>query len=148
MSLSAKEIVSILQYYEQNYHTGMDISLIFGMIHAYTSGYSYLVSFLFKIMDEQLLDKDFFLDQSLIWIANEVKEAVKQLLKKTSTLFEDIKKKLVDYPELRAMLHAIFFNGQIFPYNMYNKVIDIGRMFGFIKEKSDQVCVSNRIFET
>ena len=72
----------------------------------------------------------------------------KRILKKPSTLFDDIKKKLTDYPELRKMLYAILFNGQVFPYNIYNKVIDIGSIFGFIKEGDDQVRISNRIFET
>ena len=46
------------------------------------------------------------------------------------------------------MLYAILFHGQSFPYNAYNSVIDMGKMFGFLKEYSGQAMIANRIFET
>ena len=148
MSLSVKEISSMLQEYEQDNQTGMDLFLIAQIIYDYTSGYPYLVSCLCKIMDEEILGKEYFSTPQKVWTVKGIKEAVRRILKKPSTLFDDIKKKLTDYPELRKMLYAILFNGQIFPYNIYNKVIDIGSIFGFIKEGDDQVRISNRIFET
>lgn len=46
------------------------------------------------------------------------------------------------------MLYAILFRGESYPYNPDNFAIDIGTMFGFIKEKNGQVVIANRIFET
>ena len=66
----------------------------------------------------------------------------------TNTLFDDMRKKIEDYPELRRMLYAMLFNGKQFPYNPDNFVIGVGVMFGFIKEQSGMTVVANRIFET
>ena len=44
MSFSVKQIVSMLQEYENDNHTGMDIDIISACIYDYTSGYPYLVS--------------------------------------------------------------------------------------------------------
>ena len=59
-----------------------------------------------------------------------------------------MRKRITDYPELKRMLYAILFYGQDFAYNPDNFVIDIGKMFGFLKESHGQVAIANRIFET
>lgn len=59
-----------------------------------------------------------------------------------------MRKRITDYPELKKMLYAILFYGQSFAYNPDNDVIDIGKMFGFLKESHGQVVIANRIFET
>ena len=33
------------------------------------------------------------------------------------------------------------------PYNQYNQVMDIGIMFGFLREENQAVAIANRIFE-
>ncbi len=68
--------------------------------------------------------------------------------KRDYTLFDDLRKKITDYKELKNMLYSILFQGESYPYNPDNFVIDIGTMFGFIKENDGQVVISNRIFET
>ncbi len=75
-------------------------------------------------------------------------EAVKMILCETNTLFDDMRKKITDYPELRTMLYAMLFQGQSFAYNPDNFAIDVGCMFGFIREEEGRIAVSNRIFET
>lgn len=45
-------------------------------------------------------------------------------------------KKLEDYPELKKMLRDILFNGKSYPFNLYNHAINIGKMFGFLVEKT------------
>lgn len=82
------------------------------------------------------------------WTPSGVSEAVKILLKESNTLFDDMIKKLEDYPELKKMLRDILFNGKSYPFNLYNHAINIGKMFGFLVEKNGAVSVSNRIFET
>lgn len=46
------------------------------------------------------------------------------------------------------MLQGILFQDQRYPYNRYNFVINLGEMFGFVKNNDGDVAVSNRIFET
>lgn len=74
-------------------------------------------------------------------------EAVKILVKESSTLFDDIRKKLDDFPSLRNILEEILFKGSQMPYNRYNQVMDIGIMFGFLREENHVVAIANRIFE-
>ena len=98
-----------------------------------------MVSKICKLIDERC-------DQN--WTKQGVLEAIKILLKETNTLFDDLRKKITDYKELKNMLYSILFQGESYPYNPDNFVIDIGTMFGFIKENDGQVVISNRIFET
>ena len=63
-------------------------------------------------------------------------------------MFDDMRKKITDYPELRKIIYAILFRGEAYPYNPDNFAIDIGAMFGFIADQDGQAVVANRIFET
>lgn len=140
MSFSAVDIAGMLKEYEQDYHTGMDIGKVAALIYDYTAGYPYLVSRICKIIDEKLEVK--------LWNQQGVVAAVKELLSESNTLFDDMRKKITDIPELRNMLYAILFTGQKIPYNPDNFAIDMGTMFGFIRNENGDVAVSNRIFET
>ena len=64
------------------------------------------------------------------------KLSVKALLKESSTLFDDIRKKLDDFPELRKCISGLLFDGSKIPYSRYNYILDVGIMFGFLKEDS------------
>lgn len=148
MSFSAREISCMLSEYEQDNKTGMNIPAIAEEIFNYTSGYPYLVSRICKILDEQIIGQAGFETYAQVWTLNGIVESIKELMKESNTLFDDMRKKLADYPELRNMLYAILFTGKSFPYNPDNFAIDIGVMFGFIKESNGLIAVSNRIFET
>lgn len=148
MSFSPADIAGMLAAYEQDKETGMDIKKISRAIYDYTSGYPFLVSGICKIMDEQFPKSGNFESPAVIWTEWGVAEAVKELLRESNTLFDDMCKKIADFPELHAMLYAILFQGKSFPYNTDNYAINIGSMFGFIKEQQGMVAVSNRIFET
>lgn len=138
MSFSSKEIAGMLKEYEKEHQTGMDMEQIAEQIYEYTSGYPYLVSRICKLIDERMEDG---------WTREGVNGAVKQILAEASTLFGDMRKKIADFPELRNMLYAILFEGKNFPYNQYEESIDVGVMFGFIKEEQGNIAVANRIFE-
>ncbi len=56
MAFSADQIAAMLQAYETDHGTGMDVREVAGEIYQYTSGYPYLVSALCKLMDERLPD--------------------------------------------------------------------------------------------
>ncbi len=142
MSFSAEEIAGMLEEYEGDYQTGMDIQEIARLIYDYTSGYPYLVSRICRLMDKR------YRREQETWCGKGVAEAVKLLLKETNTLSEDMHKQLTDYPQLKKMLYAMLFQGQSYPYNQSSFEIGIGTMFGFLKEENGSVAVTNRIFET
>ena len=147
MSFSVEEIAGMLEEYEENHGIGMDVEQVAQLIYDYTSGYPYLVSCICKVIDEKLSDADGFAEQCGAWSKEGVIAAAKYLLSNTNTLFDDMIKKVVDYPELRDMLYAILFTGKSIPYNPDHFAIHIGTMFGFVREVNGTVAVANRIFE-
>jgi len=148
MSFSAKDIQSMLKEYEQEHHTGMDTAEISQMIYDYTNGYPYLVSRICQIIDERICGTELFTTREAVWTKTGVLAAVKVLLKESNTLFDDMTKKLLDYPKLKEMLQSILFSGVSFPFKRENPLIDLGVTFGFLKDDHGIVAVSNRIFET
>ena len=140
MSFAAKDIISMLSEYEEEHHTNMDISSIAEELYAYTSGYPYLVSRLCQLIDENI-------PNGISWDHQGILAAVRLLLKDKNTLFDDIQKKLTDFPQLRDMLYAMLFQGITYPYHAYSNIISVGESVGFIKERNNQVVVANRIYE-
>ena len=139
MELDEKGIRGMLEDYEGDHHTGMDTAKIAKLIWDYTSGYPFLVSRLCMIIDERL-DAD--------WSDRGFLEAVNSLLKEQNTLFDDMRKKLDDFPDMRRMLTLMLYDGESFAYSAYDRAMNIAKMFNFIKEENGRVAVSNRIFET
>ncbi len=56
-------------------------------------------------------------------------------------------KHLAEYPELNTIFSNILFNGIEYTFNAYNTAMNIGVMFGFIKESNGIAVIANRIFE-
>ena len=54
MSFTAVQIASMLEEYEQDNHTGMNVEEMARCIYDYTSGYPYLVSAICKFLDEEI----------------------------------------------------------------------------------------------
>ena len=57
-------------------------------------------------------------------------------------------KHLREYPRLNTMLQNILFQGRRYTFEADAQIIQLGIMFGFLKEHAQTVCVANRIFET
>ena len=148
MSFSAMEIAGMLEEYEADHHTGMDIREISSLIYTYTSGYPYLVSSLCKNMDEEVLKTESIPDKNSPWTKNGFLTALKLLLNDNNTLFQSLTGKLNDFPELRTVLYQLLFTGRSMPYVPQNPSIEIASMFGFIKNINGTVAISNRIFES
>lgn len=143
MSFKVEDIVRMLQEYGQDVQMELDVDAMARLIYEYTSGYPFLVSYVCKIVDEQLLTPE---DRT--WSEAKISEGARRTLANNNTLFDDMEKKISDFPELRRMLYDILFHGQEFPFNLNNQIIGIGNMFGFVKEENGQAVISNRIFET
>lgn len=148
MSFSADEIEGMLQEYESEKHTGMDVQAIAHSIHEYTFGYPFLVSYICKILDEDIPRKERFAEGEPAWTEAGISEAVKYIIKEPRvTLFDSMMKQLEMHSELRTILSDILYRGRTIPYSPLNESVNLGIMFGFLAEKDGTVVVANRIFE-
>ena len=145
MDFSTEQIADMLYEYEADHKTGMDVVTVAGSICQYTSGYPYLVSLICKILDETLT-KNCLAGRS-VWSAEGIAEAVKIILKSNVALFDSMARQLDRYQDLRKMIEDILYQGKRIPFSPDIKSVSMGLMFGFLKEKEEQVVVANRIFE-
>ncbi len=148
MSLTEEGIAGMLQEYEEDYHTGMDVEDFARQLYGYTDGYPFLVSRLCKLLDEQVAGTKEYPDKASAWTKGGLLTAVKMLLYESNTLFDDMRKKIDEYPELSEMIYAILFTGKSIAFSPDYTAMDIGIRFGFIKRDGEQLTVANRIFET
>ncbi|MDE7313320.1 MAG: ATP-binding protein [Eubacterium sp.] len=148
LSLKPEEISAMLLDYEKDHATGMDISAISRLIYDYTSGYPYLASRICQIADERLPAAGAFAALSEIWTQEGIAAAEQLLRKEPNPLFDDLVKKITDFPKLKQMLQDILFCGSSFPYEYENHLIQLGTTFGFLKESQGNAVIANRIFET
>lgn len=147
MNFSAQQIAGMLAEYEADYHTGMDIQAISEEIYAYTSGYPVLASMICKRIDERIMGSDGFEDAKKAWSKAGVEKAVIIILKESNLLFESMVKQLDTYEDLYKMIVDIIYCGRRIPFSMEEKSINLGVMFGFLKEQNGRVLVANRLFE-
>ncbi len=145
MSFSAEQIAVMLQEYASENQVDMDCLKVAEEIYQYTSGYPYLVSAVCKLMDEKLPAMQTGIRK--IWTREGVAAAVGLLLKKSIPLFESMVKQLDRYSELQEMLEQILYQGRRIPFEPDVEPVNIGKMFGFLREADGQVAVANRIFE-
>jgi hypothetical protein len=137
MSFSVDDISGMLNDYENDYHTGMDIGEISQLIYDYTSGYPVLVSTLCKYMDE-----------NFGWTKENLVQSEKKLLMEKTPLFESLVNKLEDDEKLRKLIYTILFKGEKLPFSLYDASFNNAIMYGFLKNQNGSVAVANRIFET
>ena len=139
MSFSPQEIETLLSDYESEHSMGMNIPAIAREIHNWTDGYPFLVSCICKTIDEKL-DAD--------WRINSIQNAVKIILKKNNTLFQDIFKNLENNPEFSKFMYSLLIQGNSYSFNIDTPLVSLGAMYGILKDKDGRTAVSNKIFET
>ena len=147
MSFSADEIAGMLEDYEKDRATGMNIAEVARLIYEHTSGYPFLVSKLCKLMDEEVAGSGRFPGVKEAWTCAGFQEAMRMLLGEKNTLFESMVNKLYDFPELKEIVYSILFLGKESSYNALNQAIGTAEMFGFVKNVNGVVTIANRIFE-
>jgi hypothetical protein len=147
MSFSVDEIKGMIEEYEHDYHTGMNIDEISNLIYEYTSGYPFLVSRICKLIDERVVFSEEFPTRSDAWTKNGFLKAIRILLIEENTLFESLDNKLIDYPQLKEMLSALLLQGKRIEYIPGNEGIRMAIMFGFVILEDGIIKISNRIFE-
>ncbi len=140
MTFHPEEIAQMLNDYENDVHTGMDIKAISEEIYKYTTGYPYLVSAICKIIDERLEAE---------WTLDNVQKAVKIIAKgENVTLIDDLSKNIENNTELRDFLYSIVVNGQEYSYSMVDPIVRLANMFSYIRENQrGKTMIHNLIFE-
>ncbi|MBR4902914.1 MAG: AAA-like domain-containing protein [Victivallales bacterium] len=147
MELSKNGIAGMLADYEADHSTGMDIDAMAKLLSDYTGGYPFLVSRLCQIMDEKLQKTEGFGSLSECWTKDGFLSALKVLLDERNTLFDDMIKKINDFPELRQLLHDTLCTGRRISFSQDDKPQNLALMFNFIRNDGGKVAVANRIFE-
>lgn len=137
MSLSAKGIADMLAEYKADHNMTFDEMFVAQMIRDYTAGYPFLVSRICQIIDTERYS----------WDKDGVLKAVNAILVERNTLFDNMIKKLDDYPELKHTLKGILFSGKTRSYNPDEKYIQIATMFNYIVNKEGKIAVACRIME-
>ena len=138
MSLSADGIAGMLAEYKADHGLDFDEKAVAKMIRDYTSGYPFLVSRICQIIDAEQYS----------WNKEGVLKAVNAILMERNTLFDNMMKKLDDYPELKQILKDILLSGKDSSYNPDEKYIQIAAMFNYIVNKNGKIAVACRIMET
>jgi len=138
MSFNPPEIATMLNDYETDHKTGMDITAISEAIYDYTGGYPFLVSRICQYIDVKF-DRN--------WTPESIKKAVDALLIEQNTLFDDMFKNIAAYADLKKLLYNLLFLGETRSYNIDNPTINIGCMFGYFKNDNGMTKISNKIFE-
>ena len=137
MSLPAEGIAGMLAEYKADHTMTFDEKAVAQLIRDYTAGYPFLVSRICQIIDVEQLS----------WNKDGVQKAVNKILNEGSTLFDDIVKKLNEFPDLEKTIRGILFNGFRYPFNYYDKATNLALMFSFVKQQDGAFAVSCRMFE-
>jgi hypothetical protein len=137
MSLNPDEISTMLNEYEADHHTGMDIRAVAERIYAYTGGYPFLVSRVCQCVDCEL-NKD--------WTVSGIQNAVNTILLETNVLFDDMSKNLENNPELYNFLYELLIVGERKGYTTDVPVVRLAIMYGYIKRNGTGVSSLNSGF--
>ena len=138
MSLSAKGVTDMLAEYKADHNLSFDEVFVGQMIRDYTAGYPFLVSRICQIIDTE----------SYTWDKEGVLKAVNAILVERNTLFDNMIKKLDEYPKLKQVLKGILFSGKLKSYNPDEKYIQMATMFNYIVSKEGKIAIACRIMET
>lgn len=141
MSFSVEDISGMLNTYENEKHTGMDIECISELIYSYTSGYPVLVSDICKINDEES-------DSGMRWNREGIVKAAGKIISKKTPLFESLINKVEDNESLRKYVYDILLNGEKVNYSLLDSSVDLSLMYGFTKISEGTIQIANKIFET
>lgn len=141
MSFNQLEIKTMLEEYEADHNTGMDIAAVSEEIYIYTSGYPFMVSKICQLIDEE---------RHKNWTEIGVRSAVRMLLEEKNMLFNDVFKNLQNDKSLSKYIYELLVLGEFKPYVSYNAIVSVGERYGFLRKQSngrDRVAISNKIFE-
>lgn len=138
MEFDASGIAGMLKEYAIDHEISFDIEYMAQQIEKYTGGYPALVCRLCKKIDEEKLG----------WNREGLLTALRNLLKESNTLFDDLCKKIEDNPEIKNVFKQILYVGESYAFDINNRVLNLAYAFRFIKNDNGKVQIANPIFET
>lgn len=139
MSFNPDEIATMLNEYEKDYKTGMNILAVSNEIYHFTSGYPFLVSRICKEIDEKL---------SRNWTLKGVQDAVKVILSEENTLFDDMFKNFENNKELYDLVYDVLVVGLERNFGIDIPEIKLGATYGILVERDGKIAIANKIFES
>jgi hypothetical protein len=143
LELFPDEIASMLEEYAGDRQVKIDIPFFKENIYYYTSGYPFLVSYLCKIIDEEILPHK----TKKEWEHGDLLKALHIGLAKDNTNFDTLVKNLENNPELYEFVFKIIMNEREFSYNSRNPLINLGTIHGILKKDQGKTRIHNRIYE-
>ena len=138
MNLPADGITDMLKDYAKEHGMEMDTVGIGQLIYDYTSGYPFLVSRLCQLVDEN----------NYGWNKEGVLKAVNAILKEENTLFDDLIKKLRQFPELKELMRQILYLGKKKTFSTDEHYLQLAKRFNFVEEDDGYVKIACRLMET
>jgi hypothetical protein len=139
MSFSVLEISTMLEVYEKDHNTGMDINSVSEEIFRFTNGYPYLVSRLCQFINN---------DSSGKWTVTGVQNAVKTVALEKSVLKDDIFKNMENNKAIYDFMYGLLVGGSNKRVSVFDPVVERCVMFGFIiVDSAGRARIANKIFE-
>ncbi len=138
MTFDGADVAGMLEEYERDHATGMDVDAVTREIVDWTGGYPFLVSRVCQLIDED----------GLPWTREGVNRAVRRLLEDDDvSLFDSLTGKLEDHPTLKEQLRALLMRGEEVFFSPYNETQKLLMMYGFVASRGGRVAIANRVFE-
>ncbi|OAA83189.1 AAA-like domain-containing protein [Clostridium ljungdahlii] len=142
MSFSKEEIETMLDEYIKDKGVKLDKEYFSKRLHFYTSGYPFLVSKLCKIIDEKIMPEN-----ELEWKKEYMDKAVKKLLNDDNTNFQSLIKNIENKRELYDFVRKIVLDGEDIVYVKSDEIVNLGALYGILKEEGGNCKVNNKIYE-
>lgn len=143
LDFSPDEIQTMLKEYALDQQVTMDIPLIAKKLFYFTSGYPFLVSYLCKVVYEELLPAK----TNREWIAEDLDKAFQMTLQHSNTNFDSLIQNLENNKKLYDFIFKIVMDGVDFLYNPHDPLIYMGRLYGILSEIQGKVHVHNLIYD-
>ncbi|MFT8349426.1 MAG: AAA family ATPase, partial [Clostridium saccharoperbutylacetonicum] len=70
-----------------------------------------------------------------------------ELLQENNTIFDDLVKNIENNNEFKDYIFDLIINGTEKTFNIHNTLINLGVIYGYLKNTDGRVKMSNRIFE-
>ena len=139
MSFNVSEIETMISEYKEEKDAEIEVRNLAQEIYYYTSGHPYLVSKLAKIIDEEL--------EKTNWDKSDIQQAVKVLLNERNTNFESLIKNIENNKDLHQLIYKIIVEGEELTYNLDNPIIELGALYGILRNEDGIIRVHNRIYQ-
>lgn len=143
LSLNTSEIASMLRDYSKERNIKIDYPEISERLFYLTSGYPFLVSYLCKILDEEIQE----IQTAKECLPAHLDHAIQLCMAKNNTNFESLIKNLENNSELYELVFKIIMSEQEFSFNLHNPVINLGVIHGVLRKHDAKTSIHNRIYE-